>query len=176
MCKKRRFLIFCLALLSIAILFTACGKRSETPQKVDEQTTPITLTFYYPYDTGTDVAITEVTVDEELKENETILQKINHYLKNPEPKLEINPLPILGKDAQILSVDKQSAEIARVNVNRQFITQMNAGASFEEAIILSLVRTVAKNYDVEGVILQVENQAYESGHYAFGSDEVINAH
>lgn len=171
MMKPQRSLLTIVLVISLLAFPTACSQKQE---EIKDQNTPLNLVLYYPYDTGTDVAIAEVIVQVKLTHNETKLEKLNYYLKNPVSQNGRDFLPILKDDAKVQSVVLQDNNVATVNVNRQFIEKMNAGASFEEAIVKSLAKTISSNYNVEGIILLVEGQAYESGHLSFKSDEIIS--
>lgn len=133
------------------------------------------LHLYYPYDNGTDFEIKEVTAMVNLKEYETPLERISELLKESANNGPEHLVPVLGPDAAILSVEVMKDQIVKVNVNRQFITQMNAGAALEGQILKCLVKTISGLYQAEGVLLRVNGEPYESGHYFFPEDEILYA-
>ena len=80
---------------------------------------------------------------------------------------------VFGPDVEILETEMLKDQIVKVNVNRQFITQMNAGASFEAKILESLAKTISAFYQADGILLRVEGKPYESGHFSFSAEEII---
>lgn len=175
MLKKSRPLFLICIMFCLIIFFAGCqGEPAKQPKDDKNKDELITLTLFYPYDTGTDAAITKITIEEELALNEKPLDKVVTYLKNPPlTKDGLKPLKVMGSDAEILNVEMVEKNLVKVNVNRQFVTQMNVGASFEAAVIKSFAKTISEFYHADGILLRVENQPYESGHLVFSADEVI---
>lgn len=58
-----------------------------------------------------------------------------------------------------------------VDFSKELIEDMNAGSSGESLIIQGIVNTIGNYYNVKEVVLTVENQPYESGHYSMNKDE-----
>lgn len=141
--------------------------------------TPVQTTFhlFFPYDTGTDFTLKEVTALVTLEENESPLERLQELLKEPSNIQSSEQLvAVLGQDAQILSVEVLANQTIKVNVNHSFVTQMNAGASLEGTIIRAFIKSVASLYDAVGVQLLVDGGPYESGHYFFGTNDIIGIH
>lgn len=60
-----------------------------------------------------------------------------------------------------------------VDFNRALVTDMNAGSSGESLLLQGIVNTIGVYYGVEEVVLTVENEPYESGHFSFDKDEAM---
>lgn len=147
----------------------------ETQPDESDQTLATTFHVFYPYDTGTDFELKEVTAIVNLEENETPLERVSELLKEASSDGPETLVPVLGPDAEILSVEMMKDNIVKVNVNEQFISQMNAGSALEGQILKSLIKTLSSLYQAKGVMLRVNGEPYESGHYYFPEDEVIYA-
>lgn len=171
MFKKKKIIFIVSVVCCLTLLFTGCTE--EPAEKHETEKDFVSLTLFYPYDTGTDVAITQVTIEEELATDENPVDKIVAHLKNPPKQKELQLSPVLGPDVEILSTEMLDNQIVKVNVNRQFITQMNAGGSLEENILECFAKSIAAFYRAEGILLRVEGKPYESGHFAFSAEEII---
>lgn len=101
--------------------------------------------------------------------NESIAEKVLTQLKNP-PSAELSR--VIPLDTRLLSYHKEDSAL-RLNFSKELLTGLNAGAGFEELFIDAIVNTFAKAYGMEGVIINVEDMPYESGHFGFGKDEVL---
>lgn len=60
-----------------------------------------------------------------------------------------------------------------VDFNAALVTDMNAGSSGESLLLQGIVNTIGNYYGVEEIILTVDNEPYESGHFSFDKDEVM---
>ncbi|MGP6140339.1 GerMN domain-containing protein [Jeotgalibaca sp. A127] len=60
-----------------------------------------------------------------------------------------------------------------IDFNNALITDMNTGSSGESLILQGIVNTIGTYYGVEEVVLTVENEPYESGHFSFEEGEAM---
>lgn len=148
---------------------------TQPDETTNEPAATTTLHLFYPYDTGTDFDLKEVTAIVNLEENETPLERVSELLKAASHDGPETLVPVLGPDAEILGVEMLDDNIVKVNVNHQFISQMNAGSALEGQILKSLVKTLSSLYHAKGVMIRVNGEPYESGHYFFPEDEIIYA-
>ena len=51
-----------------------------------------------------------------------------------------------------------------IDLNKAFLTEMNAGALYEKMILQSIANTFGQYYNSEKVVLTIDNKLYESGH------------
>lgn len=122
-----------------------------------------TLTIYYP-SANIDRLLSEERI-EKLKTGEELAVKITEILKESKYK-------VLGPKVKLLNYTRTDQSL-RLNFSKELITELNAGSSYEGLIIDSIVNTFGKNFGVPGVIINVEGRGYESGHFAFGAEEIL---
>lgn len=77
------------------------------------------------------------------------------------PNTQINSL-YLNKDNKVY-----------IDLNKAFVTEMNAGAGYEGMILQSIANTFGRYYGVQEIILTIDNQLYESGHLLFKKGQSI---
>jgi len=77
------------------------------------------------------------------------------------PNTKINSL-YLNKDNRVY-----------IDLNKAFVTEMNAGAEYEGMILQCIANTVGRYYGVEEIILTIDDQLYESGHLSFKKGQAI---
>lgn len=184
--KRNKYLILLvLLILALGLVNFLLLQSHPTRTAVSDQPTPTPTTtppapapsetfyLYYPYDTGTEVTIKEITAIVTLKPGETALQKICELLREkPQDGTDVL-FPVLGPDAKILSAEPGNDQILKVNLNQAFLTEMNAGSGLEGAVLKCIVKTLTRQFGARGVTLQVEGKPYESGHYLFRAQDVL---
>jgi hypothetical protein len=79
-------------------------------------------------------------------------EKVNNVGKVFSPNTKINSL-YLNKDNMVY-----------IDLNKAFVTEMNAGALYEGMILQSIANTFGQYYGAERVILTIDGKLYESGH------------
>lgn len=77
-------------------------------------------------------------------------------------------------NTKINSIHLGDDNIVYIDLNSAFTAEMNAGSGYESLILQSIVNTLGNYYQVNKVILTVENKPYESGHFAFKEGEAMN--
>lgn len=80
---------------------------------------------------------------------------------------------VFSKNTKINSLYLNKDGMVYIDLNREFITEMNAGALYESMILQSIANTFGKYYGSEKVVLTIDNKLYESGHIAFKKDEFL---
>lgn len=79
------------------------------------------------------------------------------------PNTKINSL-YLNKDGMVY-----------IDLNREFLSEMNAGAGYESMILDSIADTFGRYYGVQRIILTIDGGLYESGHIALQKGEYLEA-
>lgn len=79
------------------------------------------------------------------------------------PNTKINSL-YLNKDGMVY-----------IDLNREFLSEMNAGAGYESMILDSIASTFGRYYNAQRVILTIDGGLYESGHIALQKGEYLEA-
>ena len=127
-----------------------------------------TITLYYPNIDGSlnliDVQIEFNTNDEP----EHVIEKIVKGLSVHEifsPNTKVNEL--------FYNEEENSVHI---DLSKDFVTEMNAGAGFEGLILQSLTNTLGQYYGVEEVYITIDGGPYESGHIIIeeGEPSLVN--
>lgn len=77
-------------------------------------------------------------------------------------------MPLLTENTKINSITKEVSTdeklVLYVDLSKEFISEQNLGASFESALLDTLVDTLGNFYGTEQVSLTIDGGAYESGH------------
>lgn len=61
-----------------------------------------------------------------------------------------------------------------IDLNRAFITEMNAGSGYEGMILQCVANTFGGYFSTAKVVLTIDGGLYESGHFAFGRFEYLD--
>ncbi|MGI5891533.1 MAG: GerMN domain-containing protein [Bacillota bacterium] len=73
----------------------------------------------------------------------------------------------------INSLTRNQEGIVRIDLNKAFIKDMNAGALYEQMILQSIANTFGQYYNVEKVILTIDGQPYQSGHISMQEGQYL---
>ena len=129
----------------------------------------VPMTFYYGRMTDTDVEILYKEINVEYRTNIGIIEILSRYFREP---VDARLPRLMSPETKINSVQLEpETGIVTIDFSPELVTQMNAGSSFEGAIIRSIVNTVGHAYGVEKVIITLDQKLYESGHIALGPGE-----
>ena len=83
---------------------------------------------------------------------------------------------VLSPNTEILSIDFNfDTSVVTVDLSSEFLSEMNAGASFEAMLLSSLVNTFGYNYQTDKVVVTIEGEAYSSGHIYLEKGETWTA-
>ncbi len=82
---------------------------------------------------------------------------------------------VFSSNTKINSLYLNEDGIVYIDLNRSFLTEMNAGAGYEGMILQCIANTFGKYYGSQKVILTIDNELYESGHIAMKKGEYIKA-
>jgi hypothetical protein len=126
------------------------------------------ITFYYP-DSKKDKLfsvkknlsfktndITKMALEKEFKKVDK-----NEHLKLLGPNVKINSL-YLNKDGMVY-----------VDFTKNFVSEMNVGASFESMILQSITNTLGQYYGAKKVYITLEGKPYSSGHISMKKGEAF---
>lgn len=107
----------------------------------------------------------------EFNTNDKIEKLIEYKLKNP---LADDLGVTLPTGVLINSLHLDRAQwIVNADFSKELLTELNAGSSYENEILISIVSTLGKFYDTDKVYISVEGRPYESGHFAIREGEVF---
>ena len=80
---------------------------------------------------------------------------------------------VLSTNANINSLYLNKDNHVYIDLNKDFITNMNAGAIYEEMILQSIAKTFGQYYNSDKVFLTIDNKLYESGHISMEKGEFL---
>ena len=80
---------------------------------------------------------------------------------------------VLSKNTKIASLYLNRDGMVYIDLNRAFVTEMNAGSGYESLILQSVANTFGIYYGVERVYLTIDNKLYESGHIALKKGQYL---
>jgi len=80
---------------------------------------------------------------------------------------------VFSANTVINSMELKTDGMLYLDLNRSFLTEMNAGSGYEGMILQSIANTFGGYFNTDKVILTIDNQLYESGHFAFQEGEYI---
>ncbi|HWP79349.1 MAG TPA: GerMN domain-containing protein [Candidatus Acidoferrum sp.] len=82
---------------------------------------------------------------------------------------------VLSEGTAINSLALDEDNIPHIDLSRTFLTEMNAGSGYEAMILTCIADTIAGYYTTDKVIITVEGEPYESGHFSFAEGETVSA-
>lgn len=128
----------------------------------------ILIDFYYPNADGK-IYVKGKTVN--FNTNDISRLKIQEAMREDPPKENLSSL--ISHNTKINTLYLGKDHIAYIDFSKEFIDEMNAGASFESLILQSVTNTIGKYYGVQKVYLTIEGKPYESGHILLKKGEVL---
>lgn len=125
-----------------------------------------TVTLFYPNSDG--IHLNTVDVQVSFNTNDEPKDVIEKTVKD----LSVNE--VLSKNAKInkLYFNKNENSV-HIDLSKEFVTEMNAGAGFEELILQSVANTLGSYYGVQNVYLTIDGGPYESGHVILKENEPL---
>lgn len=80
---------------------------------------------------------------------------------------------VFTKNTIINSLTLGKDQIVHIDLNKAFMTEMNAGSGYEGMILQSIANTFGNYYNVTKVILTIDGKLYESSHFSFKEGEFL---
>lgn len=134
----------------------------------------------------------------EIQENAAMTQTINFYYPNPDEDTisylskKINfhtndvtrkvleaaykenaPATVFSPNTRINSLYLNDDGMVYLDLSGDFITEMNAGAGYESMMLQCIANTFGNYYNVQKVILTIDNEPYSSGHIFLEKGEYL---
>lgn len=138
-------------------------------KSVNYKARKIAIEKYYPIDIDSDLVYVNGEINFET--NASIESLIEDILKNPNNEMLI---PVISPKTKLNSIqlDRNNWKL-RADFSPELISDMNYGGSMESKVLMSIVNTLGRFYDVDGITITIDGRAYESGHFYFKEDEVL---
>ena len=133
-----------------------------------EQNMPLiqTVTLYYPDLDG--IHLNSVDVQISFNTNDSAKDVIEKTVKD----LSVYELFSINTKINELYFDEKD-ESVHIDLSKNFIEEMNAGAGYESMILQSIANTLGSYYGVENIYLTVDGSLYESGHISMEENEPL---
>lgn len=81
---------------------------------------------------------------------------------------------VLSENAKINKISlEQEAAIVHVDLNREFLTEMNAGSAYEAMILQCLANTLGEYCMSEKMSITIDGESYSSGHIVLEAEDYI---
>ncbi len=124
--------------------------------------------FFYPNSDidGLDYEIREISTLTNVNMEELFTEMFKQYGEG------ITPVFTSGVKINSLSLDLSTLTL-KVDLNKAFLTEMNAGVAYEGHLLSSIVNTLGHYYSVTDVNIRIDGGPYESGHVILGLDETL---
>ena len=149
-------------------VFTSNGVEVSSTLTRLETNVPLTQTvrFYYPNSNVDKLYF----VNKQLSFNTNDITKIifeNAFKDLPKGDVA----KVLGPNVKIKSLYLNKDNRAYIDFTKEFLSEMNAGSSYESLILQSITNTIGTYYGVDKVYLTIEDNPYVSGHIAMKKGE-----
>lgn len=135
-----------------------------------EQNVPLiqTVTLYYPNIDG--IHLDSIDVQISFNTNDLTKDVIEKTVKD----LSVYELFSTNTKINELYFDENDNSV-HIDLSKDFIDEMNAGAGFENLILQSVANTLGSYYGVENIYITIDGNLYESGHITLIENEPLKA-
>ncbi|HEY5584355.1 MAG TPA: GerMN domain-containing protein [Ruminiclostridium sp.] len=142
---------------------------SSSLSKIEENASLLQkINFYYP--NINDNKINYESKDISFKTNDITKQALEKAYKEV---VNSNIGKVFTTNTKINSLYLNKDKMVYIDLNKAFLSEMNAGALYEKMILQSVANTFGHYYNSEKVVLTLDSGFYESGHIALGKGEYI---
>ena len=122
-----------------------------------------TITLFYP---NIDGSLDTIDVQIEFNTNDEPKDVVEKIVKDLSVYEILSPNTIINE----LYFNEEENSV-HIDLSEDFVTEMNAGASFENLILQSLTNTLGNYYGVHEVYITIDGGHYESGHIIINDGE-----
>lgn len=141
---------------------------SSTLEKIEQGPYSTYIDFFYP--NIEDEKYYSKSIPIEFFTNDATGDKIAEAYKDNEIP---NTGAVFSEATNINELFLDEDGVVNLDLNQAFISNMNAGASYESMILQSITNTFCKYYGSEKLKLTIDGNYYESGHIAIEKDEYL---
>lgn len=82
---------------------------------------------------------------------------------------------VFSAGTEVNSLAFKDDGIVYLDLNKAFVTEMNAGSGYEGMILTCVADTFGYYYNTDKVVLTIEGEPYSSGHFSFDPGEYLQA-
>lgn len=127
-----------------------------------------TVRFYYPDINDGKLHYADQKIS--FKTNDITRKKLEEAYKTP---VSGQPGKVFSANTQINSLYLNQDGMVYLDLNKAFVTEMNAGSGYESMILQSTAATFGSYYGVGKVLLTIDGGLYESGHILLQKGEYL---
>lgn len=81
---------------------------------------------------------------------------------------------VFSENTKINSLYLNKDGMVYIDLSKDYLTEMSAGAGYESAMLQSIANTFGQYYHVEKVLLTIDNELYSSGHIKLEKGEALS--
>lgn len=142
--------------------------KSELKAIEENATLTQNIKFFYPDIDSTNLYYKEKDVD--FKTNDITRQTLQKVYKDV---LKDTRSAVLTKNTKINYLYLNRDGMVYIDLSKDFLKEMNAGAGYEGMILQSIAATFGNYYGAEKVVLTIDGGYYESGHIFLGKGDYL---
>jgi len=157
--------------LVLLISLVACTSQQDIKNNENNLTANQNINLYYP--NIDDEKYYFKTVDIEVDKDDDNLVVANIIAQAYKANSIKGTQQVLSENVKINKIYLDEKKVLNIDFNKELITGMNAGASYEELIIHSIANTFGEYYKSEKISITIEEKPYESGHILLQKGEYI---
>lgn len=152
-------------------IFSSGGSEiSSSLNKIEKDSSLIqSIRFYYPGKDGSKLYYKNTALS--FKTNDITKLSFEKTLKTS-PSANVSK--VLGPNVKINSMYLNTDNMVYIDFSKELVTEMNAGAGYEQLILQCIVNTAGNYYGVNKVYLTVESKPYSSGHILLKKGEPLS--
>ena len=165
--KKNKNKLFLSLIIVLLISLVGCNYGATQ----DEIELKKSINLYYPNleDENYYYKTVELNV---LKSEEVLPAIVKIYKENTLSGTEA----VLSENSDIISLKTDydmDEKVLKLDFNKAFLEEMNAGSSYEEMILYSVANTLCEYYEAQKISITIEGDVYESGHILLEQGDYI---
>jgi hypothetical protein len=126
--------------------------------------------FYYP-DFNND-RLAYISKGLEFHTGDNFIAQLETAFKNPPDGSGLAPVLTAGAAIRDITLDRNTG-VVTIDLNKAFVSEMNAGTTLEGMILSSIANTLGSYFQTDKVQLTLEGGPYESGHMLFNLGDFL---
>lgn len=142
---------------------------TSTLEKIEKDVSLIQrISFYYPNINDNKIYYREKEIS--FRTNDVTRKVLEEAYKESAPE---GTGKVFSTNTKINSLYLNKDGMVYIDLSREFLSEMNAGAGYESMILDSIANTFGRYYNSQKVILTIDGGLYESGHIALQKGDYL---
>lgn len=134
----------------------------------NNETLKTDITFYYP--DGKNEKLVPIKKNISFQTNDITKMALEKEFKIVEKE---DQLKLLGPNVKINSLYLNKDGMVYVDFTKNFVSELNVGASYEQMVLQAITNTLGEYYGVNKVYITLEGKPYSSGHIILSKGEAF---